>query len=1021
MGNNRQLQFAIRAALAAAAATAAAPAALAQTVAASSSTTTENTSLQEVVVTGSRIAQAPNDVSISPITTMTAVDIQQTGLIRTEDILNSLPQVTAEQGSGQSISSVGTSTVSLRDLGSQRTLVLVNGVRMNPGGAGGVSGGNANAADVSQIPASLLERVDVLTGGASAVYGADAVAGVVNFILNTHYEGVKVDADYGFNRHDNNNQTYLNELSAFGATLPPSVVDTGQNKELSIIAGANFADGKGNATAYFTYLNSGAAVGDQFDHAGCTLIGGATPNSATVCGGSGTSPHAHVYELGAVGGSATTIIDDAVDPKSGTLRPFNGSDLYNYGALSYFQRPAERYTAGAFLHYDINDYASVYMQTMFARNSSAAQYGPSGDFYGTSTIQCNDPLLTAQEVTVLCNPTTLAANHAQYPNTPANSFTTYIARRNVEGGGRTDNYTSNSIFQTVGVKGGWGDAWTYDAYVKVGITQFGDIETNFLGSVQTQNALDVVPNPTVANGGVSTLAVGAPVCESVLNGTDTKCVPWNIWTPGGVTAAQLAYLEIPATWSTTATEYIASDSVTGDLGKYGVKLPTASSGMAISVGSEYREEKFDFSPDYIYANGLTDLGAGAPSKAIDGGFHVFEGFAELRLPIMNDLPAAYNVSADAGYRYSSYTEGFNTNTYKIGLEWAPIQDVRLRGGYNRAVRAPNLDELYEPAVIGAGGTADPCWGTAPSLSEAQCARTGVTAAEYGHIGVNPAAQINTQVGGNSSLTPEIADTYSYGIVFQPTFLPNFVASLDFFRIVVNNTITELTSNTVIDNCALTGNASACGLIHRGPTGSLWLASTDYVQTTELNIGSVSTKGLDLAAHYRLDAGLVGKFTFNLSDTYTLHFDVQPITGGASYDCAGYWGATCEAPLPHIRQVFTTNWAIGPVPGLDFTVKWRLIGPSKVDSESQNPQLAGPFYTATAQIPGYNYIDLSANYTVTSAVDVRVGVNNIADKDPPLILNGNLSNCPNTTCNDNTWTGTYDTLGRYLYAHVSVKF
>ncbi|HWZ89952.1 MAG TPA: TonB-dependent receptor, partial [Polyangiaceae bacterium] len=224
----------------------------------------------------------------------------------------------------------------------------------------------------------------------------------------------------------------------------------------------------------------------------------------------------------------------------------------------------------------------------------------------------------------------------------------------------------------------------------------------------------------------------------------------------------------------------------------------------------------------------------------------------------------------------------------------------------------------------------------------------------------------------------------------------------------------------INDCALTGSASLCGLIHRGPSGSLWLQPANFVTATDLNIGTVSTKGIDLAFHYKLDAGVVGKFNFTLSDTYTKDFLTQPIPGGGTFDCAGYWGSTCGAPLPKIRQVFTANWGL-PVPGLDLTVKWRLIGPSKVDSESHDPQLSGLFYASTAQIPGYNYIDMSANYAVTSWIDVRVGVNNIADKNPPLILNGTLSNCPNTTCNDNTWTGTYDTLGRYLYAHVSVKF
>jgi iron complex outermembrane receptor protein len=1021
MGNNRKLQFAIRAVLATATATSLVPAALSQTVAANTDTTTSETSLQEVVVTGSRIAVAPNDISISPITTVSQLDIQQTGLIRTEDILNSLPSITAEQGSGQSISSTGTSTVSLRDLGSQRTLVLVNGVRMNPGGAGGISGGNANAADINQIPSELIERVDVLTGGASSVYGADAVAGVVNFVLNTHYDGVKVDADYGFYRHTNNDQSDIAALEAFGAPAPPSTVDTGQQKQLSIVAGSNFADGKGNATAYFEYFNAGAAVGYQFDHAGCTLIGGATPNSPITCGGSGTSPHTHVEELGQVGGVTTTIINSAVDPKTGVLRPYTSADDYNYGALSYFQRPAERYSAGMFLHYDVSDYASVYLQTMFARNTSTAQYGPSGAFFPLLNISCTNPLLTAQEVGVLCNPTALAENHAVYPTIPANSFTAYIARRNVEGGGREDNYISDSIFQTVGVKGAFADAWSYDVYGKVGITQFADREADFLGVNQISNALDVVKNPAV--GGVKGTPVGAPVCESVLNGTDTACVPWNIFVPGGVTAAQLAYLYIPSSWSTTATEYIVSDSVTGDLGKYNIKVPTAKDGLSVNVGTEYREEKFDFSPDYVYANGLAS--GGSPSGPIAGGFHVFEGFTEARLPIMNDMPGAYNLSAEAGYRYSSYLEQydkFDTNTFKLGLEWAPIKDVRFRGGFNRAVRAPNIDELYGPAAVGAGGVADPCWGPAPLLTLTECERTGVTAANYGHIAVNEAAQINTQTGGNADLRPEIADTYTYGLVFQPSFIPHLVASLDFYRIVIADTITELSPTNVVSDCAFTGQASVCGLINRGPTGSLWLNTTQYVQTLERNIGTVQTKGFDFTAHYLLDAGIGGKVSFNLTDTYTLHFITQPISGGLSYDCVGYWGATCGSPLPHLRQVLTTNWAT-PLTGFDFTVKWRFIGPSKVDSESQNPLLhvSGPFYTATQQISGYNYIDLSANYSVNSVVDVRLGVNNLFDKDPPTVLTGTLSNCPNTTCNDNTWTGTYDTLGRYLYAHVQVKF
>jgi iron complex outermembrane receptor protein len=995
---SRNVRNAVRLALAACA-TASGPLAYAQTAPAPAPAPVE-----EVVVTGSRLLQAPNEISISPISSVTQEDIAKTGLIRVEDVLNNLPQIAAEQSSGVSISSVGVATVSLRDLGSQRTLVLVNGKRLAPGGAGGVPGGNANSADINQIPAALIERADVLTGGASAVYGADAVAGVVNFVLNTHYEGVKIDGNYSFNNHKNDNSTYVGYLTAFGATPPTSTLNSGQNRDLSIIAGSNFADGKGNATVYATYLNSSPVAGYQVDHAGCTLIGGSVGNSPISCGGSGTSGHGNFLVFGKVGAVTTTIVDNAVDPATGAFRPFAGSDLYNYGALSYFQRQAERWTAGGFLHYDVNEHATAYTETMYARNSSTAQYGPSGSFFYKSLINCTDPQMTAQEVSVLCNATTLGQNHAAYPTNGPNELTVYLGRRNVEGGGRQDNYNSNAIRQIVGAKGAINDVWHYDAYGQLGITQLQDLEGNFLGKPQMLNALNVVPN-----------AAGQPVCASGAAG----CVPWNVWVPGGVTPAQLNYLSVPASYNANATEYVGNGSVSGDLGKYGAKLPTAEHGLNVAVGTEWRQEHFKYSPDFIFGNGLA--GGGAPSHPIDGQFRVWEGFTEMRLPLIEDKPFASLLSLEAGYRYSSYSLGFNTNTYKFGLEWAPIQDVRLRGGYNRAVRAPNADELFEPAAIGAGGTADPCWGAAPVLSQAQCALTGVAPAQYGHVAVNPAAQINTQTGGNTALTPEVADTYSMGLVFQPQVVPGLVASIDAFSIKIRQTITTLSSNTIINNCALSGSASLCSLIHRGPTGSLWVDETNnYVQATFLNIGTNSTKGADFAASYRMAVGGMGKLNFNLIGTYTKDFLLQPLTNGAAYDCKGLFGTTCNAPLPSWRHVFNVGWAT-PWAGLDLTARWRYIGSASVDRSSSDPQLAAAFYTATAHIAAYNYLDLSGSIPIGSAVDLRLGVNNITDKNPPLILNGTLSDCPNNTCNDNTWAGTYDTLGRYIYMHVGVKF
>jgi len=437
MGNTK-LQYAVRAVLAAAAASAAGAPAYAQTAPAAAS----DTALQEVVVTGSRLAISPNDVSISPITSLGSLDIQKSGLVRTEDLLNNLPQVVAEQSGGTSISSNGTATVSLRGLGSQRTLVLVNGTRLAPGASLGATPQTSSSADINQIPAAMIERVDVLTGGASAVYGADAVAGVVNFVLNTHFEGVKIDANYGFGRYDNNHADLLANLAAAHDPVPGSVVDAGFNKDVSFLAGSNFADGKGNATVYATYLKTSPAVGYQYDYAGCSLNTPSTlPGPGGLhCGGSGTPATGRFAVYGQVTPTSPFVPQTpakayAIDPTTGAFRPYSSAtDSYNYGGLSFLQRAAERYTAGAFLNYDINDKTNVYSDFMYARNSSEANYGPSGLFsYTAATISCANPLLSPQEVGILCAPNVVAANQIAFPqNAGTNNINLYVGRRAVE-------------------------------------------------------------------------------------------------------------------------------------------------------------------------------------------------------------------------------------------------------------------------------------------------------------------------------------------------------------------------------------------------------------------------------------------------------------------------------------------------------------------------------------------------------------------------------------------------------------
>ncbi|MEA3160771.1 MAG: iron complex outerrane recepter protein, partial [Gammaproteobacteria bacterium] len=393
MGINRKLQFAVRAALAAATATAVVPAAWAQQAAVA--TTPATSGLEEVIVTGSRIT-SPNLTAISPITSVDAGYISSTNLTRTEDILNNLPMVFAGQNSTVSNGATGTASVNLRGLGANRTLVLVNGRRLGPG-----QGTGTNVSDINEVPAALIERVDILTGGASSVYGADAVAGVVNFVLNTHFEGVKIDTSYSFFNHSNNNDLAQSTLAAGGIAAPDGSVNTGFGKNVSILMGSNFADNKGNATFYLTYDKAAAVLQSKYDYSGCVLD--STKAGKLACGGSGTSAKngagGYFQAYGNAPGPA--LFTNTVDGKTGAFRPYTAADTYNFGPLNFYQRPAERWTGGSFLNYQINDHLTAYGELMMARNTTDAQIAASGDFFTATPIPCTDPLLTAAERTAI--------------------------------------------------------------------------------------------------------------------------------------------------------------------------------------------------------------------------------------------------------------------------------------------------------------------------------------------------------------------------------------------------------------------------------------------------------------------------------------------------------------------------------------------------------------------------------------------------------------------------------------------
>jgi outer membrane receptor protein involved in Fe transport len=954
-------------------------------------TTASDAGLSEVVVTGSRIA-VPNAVSISPITTVSADTIQQTGATRIEDLLNSLPQVFADQGANVSNGSDGTAAVDLRGLGSKRTLVLVDGLRLGPGDPRG-----GNQSDLNMIPAELVESVDVLTGGASSTYGADAVAGVVNFKLMQHFEGVKLEANAGIYNHQNDNtqgvQTVLNDFNTNNGTnfaSAPSSVNTGAQKDLAFLAGLNSPDGNGNATFYATYRNVAAVLQSKYSYSACTLSSGyVTSNSGRFnCSGSSTSYPGRFFDL-------NTGTDNTVGPGN-QLTPFANADRYNYGPLNYYQRPDERYTAGSFLHYDFNEHATVYASTMFMDDRSIAQIAPSGAFFAGATYQvnCNNPFLSTSMVADWCGGVASSAL----------SDPLWIGRRSIE---------------TLGAKGAIDDAWSYDASYQYSIVNLSETYYNDVSSSRVNNALNVID------------VNGVPTCASTVNGTSPvnqailgSCVPWDIFQLGGVTKAAAAYISVPGLLRGKVEQTVVDANFTGDLGKYGVQLPTANSGLHINVGAEWRDTNSYTEPDAEYQTG--DLaGQGAPTLPVSGIIIAREAFAEARLPLIEDKPFVQALDLEAGYRYSDYSLGFKTNTYKFGVDFAPISDVRLRASFARAVRAPNVGELYSAQSVGLDGSIDPCSGSNPSFSQAACARTGVTAAQYGNVQSNPAAQYNGLTGGNPNLQPETALTSSFGIGFTPSFVPNLRLQFDYSDIKIENVVSTIGANNILNYCLKSD--LFCSLIHRDQYGTLF-SSQGYIVDALANVGQLEVQNIDVDASYSFSVGSYGKISTQFIGTYLMEYETTAISANPStaYNCAGYYGPSCGTPNFKWRHTMRTTWST-PWSGLDVSVAWRFFSPVTLDELSPNSNItaaagstiANGFISNTdARLSSRSYIDLTAAVKVGEKVTVRLGCNNVFDKDPPLVGTTNL---PGVQGNGNTFPQIYDSLGRYLFAQVTAQF
>ena len=926
--------------------------------------------LEEVVVTGSRIRKV-NLVSSSPVTQVDAEELLFQGTVRVEDMLRNLPQVYSDQNTSQSNGATGTATINLRNLGAERTLVLINGRRMPAGSPlqGGVG------ADINQIPGALIKTVDVLTGGASATYGSDAVAGVVNFIMVDDFQGVKLDYQFSQYNHDNDNDTWQDIVEDAGYPAANNSKTDGDSTDISFIIGGNIEGGRGNVTAYATYRDIDGVLQSERDYSSCAFN-----NDASGCFGSSTSPE----------GRFTDFTNYDYQVEGDQFVP--NTSRYNYGPLNYFQRPDKRYTFGAFAHYDVNEHVEAYTELMFMDDRTLSQIAPSGDFFRTSIIPCSNAFLSAQQFDAICASQGLTVDD----DAPA-----YVARRNVEGGPRQQDLRYDSFRGVFGLRGDINDTWRYDLYYQYSEVTMANTYMNDLNVNAIARSLDAVVDPDT----------GEITCASVLNGVDTACAPWNVFETGAVSQEAIDYLVLPLFARGTTDQTVANAYIAGNLGEYGVASPWAETGVDVVLGVEYREENLDFNPDSGFRGGL-GAGQGGATNPTAGGYDVTEGFIEVSIPVIEGANWAEEVTLDAGYRYSDYDYGETTDTYGVRFGWAINQQFKLRGSFQRAVRGPNIQELFLPQGLNLFDMdQDPCSGgvaggtSVGGYTEAQCARSGLQAQHWGRDLDSPAGQYNFLQGGNPDLAPEEADTYSIGFVYSPAFLEGFNLTVDYYDIKIEDGINNLTPEFILTEC-LDGDDGQCAAVQRGNNGDLWVGSeTTSGQVTALqdNLAVEQVKGFDLIADYVLDVGEWGSLNFNNVMAVIDSWDQQELSSAPKVACEGNWGATCGYPTPdlqnNLRVTWTTPWDV------TASMQWRYI--SDVDDLNGNRDLSER-----------NYVDIAGIWDVTDWATLRAGVNNVSDSSPPVA--GNAAG-PSINGNGNVFPGMYDALGRYWFIGASVGF
>lgn len=916
-------------------------------------------SIEEVVVTGSRIKRA-DLTAASPVSVVSNADINLAGNINVEQTLNELPALTPNTTSTTNNGGTGIASIDLRDLGAVRTLVLQNGRRL-------IGADDQGRVDINAIPAPLIERVEVLTGGASAVYGSDAIAGVVNFILKDDFEGLEIGGQY--------NMTERGDAD---------------NRTINLTMGGNFADGRGNVVLHANFTDRQAltqAARPRFAGESLADFGGGVFTAF----GSSNVPGSRVTGVGA-GPNGQIVLPDgsfAVDglafDENGLPRS-NGGFRFNFAPFQFLQVPQERTVISGLGHYDITDTMTAYFEGSYASNRvdqelapNAGGIPPVGALFVPSTNPVINPV-TLQ--TLLLNFDRGVAGDAVAGDGIASLPT--VNRRFTEGGNREDIRELNQYRLVAGLRGELTEGWDYDVYYSFARTNFNEILTNRVSNARIQQGLNATTDEN-----------GNAVCIDPTN----NCVPLSIFGIGALSPEAAIFVSPTAIRSRFTEQNIISATTTGTVDA----VDFGAGPLGLAIGGEYREERAADRPDTLIQSG--ELGAGNSALPTEGGFDVWEIYGEALLPILADDSSIGALDLELAGRVSDYSTAGGVFTWSAGAQWEPIPGYRLRGGFHRAIRAPNVNELFGGQSSGAASTVDPCSSLQVQADEiAFCQALGVPDPTT-YLPPNP--QIFTTSGSNPNLFEETAETFTIGMVITPEDIPGLEITVDYYDITVEDAITTLNSTTVLDLCVNSRdvNNNFCQAAQRNAIGDV-----EQIFAPNDNVAFQSRQGIDWSVAYSFELG-EGQMTLNNVGNYTFTNESQATPISPIVDCNGIFGGACTglgnfiAPEWRINQ--TVSYAFGD---WFLRAQGRVISPIENAGRQANP--TGQF--AQGQVKVNAYFDMSFTYQVNENVQLTGGVENISDNQPPVL--GFFNNVA-----ANTDPSLYNVLGRSYFLGARVNF